>query len=71
MRSLFQERNERRAHAEVAYHTGSELDGVPNIRLFLTREVYALGVATALDVGHTIVTPAVLVVADQEPIVIG
>jgi hypothetical protein len=51
--------------------TCSELDGVPNIRFFLPREVYALGIATALDVGDTIVTPAVRVVPDQEPVVIG
>ena len=50
--------------------TSSELDGVPDIRFFLPREVYALGVAAALDVGDTIVAPAVLVVADQEPVVI-
>src|SRR4051812_43872495 len=50
--------------------TCSELDGVPNIRLFLPGEVYALGIAAALDVGDAIVTPAVLVVADQEPVVI-
>jgi hypothetical protein len=62
----FRERTEKR----VQVATCSELDGVPNIRFFLPGEVYALGVASALDVGDTVVTPAVLVVADQEPVVI-
>ena len=50
--------------------TSSKLDCVPNIRLFLLGQVYALGVATALDVGDAIVAPAVLIVTDQKPVVI-
>lgn len=44
---------------------GSELDGVEDIGLLLCRQANALGVATALDVEHTLVTPAVLVITDQ------
>lgn len=55
---------------KVQTRTSSKLDGIPNIRFFLLGEVYALGIAAALDVGHAIVTPAVLVVADQKPVVI-
>jgi hypothetical protein len=55
---------------KVETSTSSKLDGIPNIRFFLLGEVYALGIAAALNVGHAIVAPAVLIVADQQPIVI-
>ncbi|KAG6546316.1 hypothetical protein Mapa_012357 [Marchantia paleacea] len=48
-----------------------ELDRVPNVGLALFREVDALGVAAPLDVGHAVGPPAVLVVADQQPVVVG
>lgn len=44
---------------------GSVLDGAKNIGLLLGRKTNALGVATTFDVEHTIVAPAVLIVADQ------
>jgi len=50
---------------------GAELDGVVNIGLLLGGETNALGVATALDVEDTSVTPAVLVVTDQGTLRVG
>ena len=50
--------------------TSPELDGIPNIGLFIPRKIDGLGVATALYVRHSIVSPAMLVVTDQVPIVI-
>ncbi|GIX63970.1 uncharacterized protein BcabD6B2_34050 [Babesia caballi] len=43
----------------------AELDGVEDLRLLLTAEVLALGVAAALDVEDALVRPHVLVVADE------
>lgn len=50
---------------------GAELDRVVNIGLLLGGEANALGVATALDVEDTSVTPAVLVVTDQGTLGVG
>ncbi|KAG6548769.1 hypothetical protein Mapa_009530 [Marchantia paleacea] len=52
-------------------HHGAELDGIPNVGLALLRQVDALGVAPSLDVGHPVVGPAVLVVSNQVPVVVG
>ena len=43
----------------------SEADGIPDLGFFLFFETDALGVAAALDVEDAVVTPAVLVVADE------
>ena len=50
---------------------GTELDGVENVGLLLGGETNALGVATALDVEDTSVTPAVLVVTDEGTLGVG
>jgi hypothetical protein len=50
---------------------GAELDGVENIGLLLSGEANALGVAAALNVEDTSVTPAVLVVTDQGTLGVG
>jgi hypothetical protein len=50
---------------------GTEANGVENVRLLLSRETNALGVATTLNVEDTSVTPAVLVVTDQGTLRIG
>ena len=44
---------------------GTELDGVKNIGLLLGRETNGLCIATTLDVEHTRVGPAVLIVANE------
>mmetsp|Transcript_61823 Transcript_61823/g.191526 ORF Transcript_61823/g.191526 Transcript_61823/m.191526 type:complete len:235 (-) Transcript_61823:234-938(-) len=46
----------------------AEADGVVNLRLLLTREPDALGVAAALDVEDAARVPDVLVVADELPL---
>ena len=53
------------------FQHGAKLDGVPNHRLVLLRQVDALGVAAAFDVEHSAFAPAVLVVADQEAARVG
>lgn len=45
----------------------AEADGVVDLGLAALLETDALGVAAALDVEHTIVAPAVLVIANQRP----
>lgn len=50
---------------------GAELDGVENIRLLLSGEANALGVAAALNVEDAAVTPAVLIVANQSALRVG
>jgi len=50
---------------------GTELDGVENIGLLLSRETNALGVAATLDVEDTLIAPAVLVITDQLTLGIG
>lgn len=50
---------------------GAKLHRVEDIRLLLGGETDALGVATALDVEDTVVTPAVLVVTNQLPVGVG
>jgi hypothetical protein len=50
--------------------TSSKLDGVPDVRLLLLSEVYTLGIAPTFDVGDAVVTPTVLIIADQQPVVV-
>ena len=50
---------------------GAELERVPDVGLLLLRQLDHLRVAAALDVEHALVGPAVLVVADQQPLGIG
>src|SRR3990167_657658 len=47
------------------FQHGAELNGFPDHRLVLLRQVDALGIATAFDVEHHAHTPTVLVIADQ------
>jgi len=44
---------------------GSEFNGVIDVGFLLSGQTNGLCVATTLDVEHTTVTPAVLVVTDQ------
>ncbi len=53
--------------ADVLEH-GAELERVPDVGLLLLRQLDHLGVAAALDVEHALIGPAVLVVADQQPL---
>src|SRR5690349_9799577 len=46
-------------------------DGIPNFRLAIRTQLYALGVATALDVEHSLVGPTVLVVSNQAALGVG
>ena len=48
-----------------------EADGVVNLRLLLTRQVDALGIAAALDVEDTLGRPDVLIVSDELPCRVG
>ena len=50
---------------------GTEADGVENIGLLLSREANALGIATSLNVEHTLVCPAVLVVTNEGTLGVG
>lgn len=50
---------------------GTELDGVVNIWLLLGRETNALGVAASLNVEHTGIGPAVLVITDELSVLVG
>ena len=45
----------------------AKLDGTPDLRLILPLQVDALGITTSLNVEHTIVTPAVLIITYQWP----
>lgn len=45
----------------------AKLDGTPDLRLILPLQVDALGITTPLNVEHTIVTPAVLIITYQRP----
>ena len=45
----------------------AKLDGVPDLRLILPLQIDALGVAAALNVEDTIVSPAVLIISNQRP----
>src|SRR5690606_26395025 len=56
-------------HHVFQYRT--ELDGVPDHRLVLLRQVDALGVATTFDIEHHALAPAVLVVTDQVTLRVG
>jgi hypothetical protein len=49
----------------------TEPDRVPNERLPFLRQLDALGVAAAFEIEHTVIAPAVLVVADQPAVWIG
>lgn len=56
------------ARERVEHHVlqhGTKLDGVVNLGLLLGGKPNALGVAPTFDVEHTVVGPAVLVVADE------
>eukprot|EP01137_Pigoraptor_chileana_P000325 Opistho-2@36320 len=46
-------------------HDGSEANGVVDLGLFFLRKIDGLGIATALNVEHAVVRPAVLVVANE------
>ena len=50
---------------------GTEADGVENIRLLLSGETNALGVAASLNVEHALVGPAVLVVTNEGTLGVG
>ena len=43
----------------------SEADSVPDLRLVLLGEVYALRIAAAFEIEHSVIRPAVLVVSDK------
>ena len=47
------------------FEDGSEADGVVDLGLVFAREMDALGIASALEIEDTAVTPAVLVIADE------
>src|SRR5450755_179632 len=49
----------------------SEADRIPNLRLVLARQVYALRIAAAFEIEYSMVAPAMLIVADQAPFRIG
>ncbi len=53
------------------FQHGTEAQGLENVRLVLGREVDRLGVAAAFDIKDAIVTPAVLVIADEMPLRVG
>ncbi len=59
-----------RIHDDVFEHC-AEADGVPDLRLFLLREIDALGVASALEVEHAAIAPAVFIITDQLALGIG
>ena len=45
----------------------AKLDGTPDLWLILPLQIDALGITTSLNVEHTIVTPAVLIITYQWP----
>ena len=52
----------------LCVYTRAEFDRVPNFGFLVGREIYALCVATSFDIRDPIVTPAMLVVADEETV---
>ena len=53
------------------FKNGTKLDGVKDFRFFFVRQINALCVASTFNVEHTVVGPAVLVVANQHTVGVG
>src|SRR5205085_11271138 len=49
----------------------AKADGIPNLRFALARELDALGIAAALEIKNSAVTPAVFIVTNQSALGIG
>src|SRR5439155_5404163 len=56
---------------DYIFKDAAETDGVPDLRLALLRQTNGFGIATAFEVEHALIGPAVLVVANEPPFRVG